>query len=429
MDKLKEMYREVKGDSFPAEISITIGEETLRYRKRTWKITAEDGRVQDLGLRYGENPDQEAALYGLAEGHLELAGWGLVAPGRGVASDIASEDLIQSGKHPSKTNITDLDAGLGILKRLTGRPAAVIIKHNNPCGVAYGDSLDEAYLKAYLSDRIAAFGGCLVVNRSLDRAAAEAIAGHYLEVVAAPEFEPGSVEILSRRKNLRIVRLARYDRLEALAAGRQLQIATLGDGGIILQQSQTSRIRCPEDLRLGETTYKGVTYRVERAPLAREAADMIFGWAVEMGVTSNSVIYVKDGATVAIGTGEQDRVGVAEIAIFKAYTKYADRLAAELCGMSYKALEQAVAEGSQPLSVKEGIDERVKAERAGLPGAVMVSDGFFPFRDSVDVAIRQGITAIVQPGGSLRDFESIEACNQAEPRLSMVFTGQRLFKH
>jgi phosphoribosylaminoimidazolecarboxamide formyltransferase/IMP cyclohydrolase len=180
-------------------------------------------------------------------------------------------------------------------------------------------------------------------------------------------------------------------------------------------------------LRPAETLYKGVTYRCERAPSEREARDMVFGWAVEMGVTSNSVIYVRDGATVAIGTGEQDRVGVAEIAIFKAYSKYADRLSIECCQMPYKTLERSVAEGAKPASLKQEIDERVRQDKAGLPGSVMVSDGFFPFRDSVDVAAKEGICAIIQPGGSLRDFESIEACNEAG--ISMVFTGQRLFKH
>ncbi len=429
MADLKKMYFEVRGDSFPPELTITLGGRSLRYRKRTWQIKAEDGGLQELGLRYGENPDQEAALYELIEGGLELAGVELLAPGRGLVSAMSSADLIQSGKHPSKINLTDLDSALNILKHLSARPAAVIIKHNNPCGAAYGHDLHEAYVKAYQSDRIAAFGGALVVNRPLDRPAADLISSHYLEVVAAPEFEEGAVAALSRRKNLRIVRLPRLERLAEYAGHKVLQITSLSDGGLILQHSQLNAVQGPEDLRPAETVYKGHSYRIERPPTAQEAADMVFGWAVEMGVTSNSVIYVKDGATVAIGTGEQDRVGVAEIAIFKAYTKYADRLSIECCQMPYKSLERAVAEGSKPASLKEEIDGRVGAERAGLPGSVMVSDGFFPFRDSVDVAINEGVTGIIQPGGSLRDFESIEACNQAEPKLTMVFTGQRLFKH
>ena len=154
---------------------------------------------------------------------------------------------------------------------------------------------------------------------------------------------------------------------------------------------------------------------------------MYFGWSVEQGVTSNSVLYVKDECTVGIGTGEQDRVGVAEIAVFKAYTKYADWICFDRLGIPYKELELAIEQGRRKASDQEAIDQKTKTDRAGLPGAVMISDAFFPFRDGVDVGLRQGITGVVQPGGSLRDFEVIEACNQAGA--AMVFTGQRAFKH
>jgi len=156
---------------------------------------------------------------------------------------------------------------------------------------------------------------------------------------------------------------------------------------------------------------------------------MLFGWQVEQGVTSNSVIYVKDGVTVGIGTGEQDRVGVAEIAIFKAYTKHADALCFQRHGLPYKDLELAVEKGEKDRGLLEEIDRKTKDAKGGLLGATMVSDAFFPFRDGVDVAIREGIRAIVQPGGSMRDFEVIEACNEADPQVTMVFTGQRAFKH
>jgi len=150
---------------------------------------------------------------------------------------------------------------------------------------------------------------------------------------------------------------------------------------------------------------------------------------VEQGVTSNSVLYVKDGVTVGIGTGEQDRVGVAEIAAFKAYTKYADALCFRRYGIPYKQLEQEIAAGKRDRAQKEEIDSQVKQDRGGITGAVMVSDAFFPFRDGVDVGIKEGVTAIVHPGGSERDFESVEACNEADPQVTMVFTGQRAFKH
>jgi phosphoribosylaminoimidazolecarboxamide formyltransferase/IMP cyclohydrolase len=150
---------------------------------------------------------------------------------------------------------------------------------------------------------------------------------------------------------------------------------------------------------------------------------------VEQGITSNSVIYVKKGVTVGIGTGEQDRVGVAEIAIFKAYTKYADALCFKRHGQAYKELELAVEKGRKDQDLLKEIDQETKEAKGGLIGSCMVSDAFFPFRDGVDVAIREGIRAIVQPGGSLRDFEAIGACNEADPQVTMAFTGQRAFKH
>jgi len=148
---------------------------------------------------------------------------------------------------------------------------------------------------------------------------------------------------------------------------------------------------------------------------------------VEQGVTSNSVLYVKDGCTVGIGTGEQDRVGVAEIAVYKAYQKYADAICFDRFKISYKELELAIEKGERTADEKEWIDAETREAKGGLIGAAMVSDAFFPFRDGVDVGLRQGITAVVQPGGSMRDWEVIEACNEANA--TMVLTGQRAFKH
>ena len=147
-----------------------------------------------------------------------------------------------------------------------------------------------------------------------------------------------------------------------------------------------------------------------------EYADMIFGWAVEQGVSSNSVLYVKKGVTVGIGTGEQDRVGVAEIAVFKAYTKFADALCFRKHGIPYKTLEAEIAQGKRDRGMKEDIDRQTREAKGGIRGSVMISDAFFPFRDGVDVGIKEGVTAIVHPGGSDRDFESIEACNEARRR-------------
>lgn len=430
MTELKQMYRRIMDDHFPDEMSITFGNQTLVYKKRTWKIPDEKtGELIEKGLRYGENPDQEAALYELVNGNLVLGECAFIEPGHGLVSSLTEDDLLQFGKHPGKINLTDVDNALNILKFLTERPAAAIMKHNNPCGVAYGSTLAEAYERANLADRIAAFGGCAAFNRTLDKTTAEMVRQNYLEVVVAPEFADGTVGILKKRKNLRIVQIKRIDRLHEFQRFPFVEFKALIDGGIIVQSSPMNRIRTPEDFLPAVATYQGKEYRTQRAPTLQEQRDMLFGWGVEQGITSNSVIYVRDGVTVGIGTGEQDRVGVAEIAIFKAYTKCADSLCFKTHGIPCKTLEAEIDQGKRPASEKETIDAHVREIRAGLRGAVMVSDAFFPFRDGVDVAIREGITAIIQPGGSERDFEVIQACNEASPQVSMVFTGQRAFKH
>jgi phosphoribosylaminoimidazolecarboxamide formyltransferase/IMP cyclohydrolase len=362
-------------------------------------------------------------------GNLVLGGCQFIQPGNGLVSSITEEDMIQAGKHPSKTNLTDLDNGLNIMKYLMDRPAVAILKHNNPCGAAYGKTPADAYERANMADRIAAFGGCLVVNRPMDKETAEMVSRNYLEVVAAPEYEEGTVAILAKRKNLRIIRVSRINSLEKYRDSRFVEFKSLFDGGIIVQQSPVNRIRSKEDFLPARTTYQGKEYVIGRQPTEKEYDDMLFGWNVEQGITSNSVIYVKDGVTVGIGTGEQDRVGVAEIAVYKAYTKYADALCFRRYGIPYKTFEREVKNGKRNGLDLVKIDAETKEHKGGLIGSVMISDAFFPFRDGVDAGIKEGITAIVQPGGSERDFESIIACNEADPKATMVFTGQRAFKH
>ena len=414
-DDLKKMYRTIMDDQFPPqmEVSFVEGEQrqTLFYEKVTWIIDD-----VEKGLRYGENPGQEAALYRLVNGNLVLGETETIQPGQYLASDI---ELLQSGKHPGKTNLTDADNSLNILRYFTDRPTAVIVKHNNPCGVARGDSLEEAYLKANIADRVAAFGGCIALNQPVDKATAEAISQQYAEVVVAPDFEEGALDVLSRKKNLRVIRIDNINRLQKFVGQRCVEFKSLIDGGLIAQWSFVPTARSTDDFKLAETEYKGDVYKINRPPTAGEMADLMFGWYVESGITSNSVIYVKDEVTVGIGTGEQDRVGVAEIARDKAYRKLADRYCFETLGIPYNDLKDA--------EQKEDIDRRVVAEKGGLIGAAMVSDAFFPFRDGVDVGIREGISAVVQPGGSGNDYQSIEACNEAD--VTMVYTGQRSFKH
>ena len=429
-DDLKKMYRTVMDDHFPSQVTISFGDQVLVYRKRTWRIPDEKtGELIEKGLRYGENPGQEAALYELVNGNLVLGECRFIEPGKGLTSAITEEDMIQAGKHPGKTNLTDVDNSLNIMKYLTVGPAVVIAKHNNPCGVAYGDTLFAVYEKANMADRIAAFGGCALFNRPIDKTTAKMISQNYLEVVGAPDYEEGTVDILAKRANLRIIRITKMDRLSEYADMRFVDFKSLIDGGIILQQSPLNRISSARDFTPAETECEGKRYAIARKPTDEDYADMLFGWQVEQGITSNSVIYVKDGVTVGIGTGEQDRVGVAEIAIFKAYTKFADALCFKRHGIPYKDLELMVKKGQKESGLLEEIDRETENAKGGLIGASMVSDAFFPFRDGVDVAIKEGISAIVQPGGSLRDFEAIQACNEADPQVTMVFTGQRAFKH
>jgi phosphoribosylaminoimidazolecarboxamide formyltransferase/IMP cyclohydrolase len=309
------------------------------------------------------------------------------------------------------------------------RPCSVITKHNNPCGVAYGSDLAESYVRANAADRIAAFGGCAAFNRVLDRATAELVTQNYLEVVVAPEFAGEALDLLKKRPNLRIVRIKNIERLAQYRTVRSLDFKSLMDGGFIVQESALNRILSRDDFQPAVSLHQGKEYRIKRSPTEAELDDMLFGWLVEQGVSSNSVLYVKDGCTVGIGTGEQDRVGVAEIAVSKAYTKYADRVCFNRYHLPYKTLELEVGADKRPKKELEEIDAITREACAGLKGAVMVSDAFFPFRDGVDVGLAQGVRAVVQPGGSLRDWEVIEACNQAEPPATMVFTGQRAFKH
>jgi phosphoribosylaminoimidazolecarboxamide formyltransferase/IMP cyclohydrolase len=274
-------------------------------------------------------------------------------------------------------------------------------------------------MKANMADRVAAFGGCIALNQPVDKATAEAIGQQYAEVVVAPDFEEGVMEVFAKTKNLRVVRISNISRLQTFVGERFVELKSLVDGGIIAQWSFVAQARTKEDLKLAECEYKGKTYRINRAPTEQEFRDMLFGWLVESGVTSNSVIYVKDEVTVGIGTGEQDRVGVAEIARDKAYRKLADRYCFEALKIAYNELVDK--------EKQKEIDERVAQEKGGLIGAAMVSDAFFPFRDGVDVGLREGVSAVIHPGGSLNDYQSIEACNKANA--TMVYTGQRSFKH
>ena len=230
---------------------------------------------------------------------------------------------------PGKTNITDVDNALNIMRYFKDTPVSIIVKHNNPCGAARLTGFRKHIHKALMADRVAAFGGAVALNRPADIETAELICENYTEVVAAPDFEEGVMDLFSKKKNLRVMKISSIDNLYNFIGKRVIDFKSLMDGGIITQWSFSPETLRKEDFLKAETVYKDKKYSVNRIPTDKEYEDLLFGWLVESGITSNSVIYVKNGATVGIGTGEQDRVGVAEIARDKAYRKTWDRIAWE----------------------------------------------------------------------------------------------------
>jgi len=426
---LRAAYRTVSRDPFPSELTVTIGTGKLHFRKRSWKITDEEGKETERGLRYGENPGQPAALFELVASDFEIEGVEFVRPGAGLIGSLSEENMLRFGKHPGKINLTDIDSAVLVLRYLTESPACAIMKHNNPCAVALGGDAASALERAWRADPLAAFGGAVVMNRPVTKEAASFVQNVFVEVVAAPEYEEGAVEILGRRKNLRVIRLARLGDLDEISEVRFLDFTSCVDGSIIVQLSAVNTIREREDFLPARAVKEGREVTPKRAPTAEEYEDMIFGWAVEQGVISNSVLFAKNKATVAIGAGGQDRVGVVKQAISKAFDRLKDRLALDKYGVLFFELELEVKRGVRAESQAREIEEEARGRLGDLPGSVLVSDAFFPRRDGIDLALEVGVTAVCHPGGSIRDWEGIEAVNEADPPAAMVFTGQRAFRH
>ena len=298
-------------------------------------------------LRYGENPHQPAAWYQT----------GTTATGWAAATQM-------QGKELSYNNLVDLEAARRIIGEFTDTPAATIIKHTNPCGVALGDSLAEAYEKAFNADSVSAFGGIVALNRCIDTATATALTQTFLECVVAPSCEPEAEEILAAKSKVRVLLF------RDLSFGSQHTVKAI-TGGFLVQAL--------DDVVADTSQWQAVTVQ----PTSEQLEELLFAWKVCKHVKSNAILVTRDRTTVGIGAGQMNRVGSVKI-----------------------ALEQA-------------------GEKA--QGAVLASDGFFPFDDSVRAAAAAGISAIVQPGGSLRDQDSIQAAN--ELGLAMVFTGIRHFLH
>ena len=313
-------------------------------------------------LRYGENPHQQAALY-LPEG----------PHGRGIAQ----AEQVQ-GKALSYNNYNDADAALELVSEFRDAgPACVIVKHANPCGVAVGSSLVEAYEAAFACDTVSAFGGIVAVNAPLDRAAAEAITRIFTEVVIAPDANDEARAVFAAKKNLRLLLTGPLG--DPARPGMNLRSIA---GGWLVQTRDNGRAT--------EAQLKVVT---KRAPTERELADCLFAWTVAKHVKSNAIVYARDGATAGIGAGQMNRLESARIAAWKA------KDAAEKAGWA------------GPRTV----------------GSAVASDAFFPFADGLLAAAEAGATAVIQPGGSIRDEEVIAAADKAG--LAMVFTGMRHFRH
>ena len=311
-------------------------------------------KVQDM--RYGENPHQSAAFY--KEG----------GNSDGMLSGI--EQL--HGKELSFNNINDLHGALELLKEFDEEPTVVACKHSNPCGVASGKDIHEAYVRAYNTDPVSIFGGILCANRKIDKATAEEISKIFLEIVLAPDFDDDALEVLEQKKNIRLLKLKDIMKKQPETAYDVKKVS----GGILIQDI---------DSKLLDDELKVVT---DRKPTEKEMEDLLFTWKVVKFTKSNGIAIGKDKQSVGIGPGQVNRIW---------------------------ATEQAIDHGTKQL----GADV--------VKGAVLASDAFFPFDDCVEAAHKAGITAIIQPGGSKRDQDSIDACNKYG--IAMVFTGMRHFRH
>jgi len=310
-------------------------------------------------LRYGENPHQRAAFYRAASADGDAAPDGTLGRARSV-----------QGKPLSYNNVVDADAALECVRQFE-RPACVIVKHANPCGVAIGDALSEAYDKAWRTDPTSAFGGIIAFNRPLDGACARAIVERqFVEVVIAPRMSAEALEAFAGKPNVRVLEAGAFP--PAPEANRSLKRVS---GGLLVQDDDT--------LQVDESRLTTVT---RREPTSRERADLLFCWRVAKFVKSNAIVFARGGATVGVGAGQMSRV-------------YSARIAA------------------------------IKAADASLPvdGSVMASDAFFPFRDGLDGAAEAGVRAVIQPGGSKNDAEVIAAADEHD--ITMLFTGVRHFRH
>ena len=406
-------YTTVTDEKFPPHIEIHFvdgaARQVLVFEKVTWE---QGGRA--ISLRYGDNPGQPGALYRLINGNLVLGDVQSIGPGNELVS---LPELLIGTKHPGKINITDADRALAHLRHLMDKPACVIIKHGNPSAIAHDGSLASAFEKAWNSDSAASFGGCVGFNRSVDKAAAEGVLASNTDVVVAPEYEQGVLDLLATRDGLRVLRIANMERLAEYAYAPVIDFRSLVDGGLVVQWSQVPPVIGPDDLRPAAAIGEGQRFICRRTVRGSERDDVLLAWKIVCAMSSNAAVFVKDGCTMGIATGQQDSLSATEVARDKAYRNLADRIALRRTGKIFQAVKQ-------PMLV-ENIHRDVGELRGGLIGSVLASDGFFPSIEAIDLAAREGVIAVIQPGGATGDHKLIEECN--EVGVAMVFTGQRTF--
>jgi len=362
--------------------------------------------TKSVPLRYGENPNQPGAIYAF-HGLTDSLGIKLVKNGKGG---------------PSATNWMDVTRAMDVLKYFT-EPSVAVMKHLMPSGFATqmgARSLDEIFQLAWDADPRSAFGSVVVTNRELDVVTAEEIIARYVEGVAAPSYEPEALEVLEQKPNLRAWSFRNLDQMPKYIGDNidgLYDIKGLPDGSLMIQVPYLSGVRSIDDLILdAKVTHEGQDYVVARDPMIQELSDLMTGWRVNIGgARSNGIIIVKDGVAT-IGAGQQERVGAVEQAITKAYQKAVDR--------KRKSEDPNAEWASGDMSWDEMSNE---LGYRPLEGAVLTSDAFFPFPDSIDVAHKAGITAVAQPGGSIRDYMVIDAVNNYG--MAMVIVDQRCFSH
>ncbi|MDQ0360634.1 bifunctional phosphoribosylaminoimidazolecarboxamide formyltransferase/IMP cyclohydrolase [Breznakia pachnodae] len=330
--------------SYDAIIAQYLTEKTGEKFPETFTVTYD--KVQDL--RYGENPHQDAAFYKSADPKYSIAN---------------AKQL--HGKELSYNNIQDANACIEVLKDFD-EPCAVGMKHMNPCGVGIGATIDQAWDKAYEADSTSIFGGIVAFNGEVEEVTAEKLSKIFLEIIIAPKFSDKAFEILSQKKNIRLLQLD-----TSLAVNSKLKVTNVNDGLLV------------QDMDLKKISEEELTFPTKRKPTKEELEQLLFAWKVVKHVKSNAIVLVKDNMTIGVGAGQMNRVGAAKI-----------------------ALEQA--------------GEKAK-------GSVMSSDAYFPMPDTVESAVAAGVTAIIQPGGSIKDQLSIDVCD--EHNIAMVYTGVRHFKH